>query len=478
MSGMIFPIVVTTQGAQPQTPASLNAQLISEATTLQPGLTANLPGSLIEDVASTDTGALVLIDQAAVDSINNLTPYGANEFTLLELGQIYLGQGSTASPASNTAVYVVFSSTSTGFPIQQGFIVSDGTNQYTVQDGGSILTGGSSAPLFCLASQSGSFAVPANTVTQLVTSVPSGVALTVTNPQPGTAGGPAQTQAGYRAQVLQAGLAASTGMPRYLKTFLQQVAGVQANLIAVQQQGSGGWKVIVGGTGDPYAIGNAILDGLFDVSTLVGSVTQITALTNANPGVATTNINHGFTTGGTIVIAGVTGTSGVNGSHTVTVISENTFSFAVNTTSSGAYTGGGTVTPNFRNVSVNISDYPDTYTVIFVVPPVQTVTMTITWNTLSSNYVSPTAVTALVQPAIAAYINGLYVGAPINELEMVAVFQAAVSSVLSAALLDRLVFSININGVTTAPGSGTYAVSGDPESYFSCAASSVTVVQG
>ena len=74
----------------------------------------------------------------------------------------------------------------------------------------------------------GSWAVPAGTVSQLVTSVPSGIALTVTNPEPGTPGvATGETEANFRARVLQAGLAASQGMARYLKTLLGQVAGVQ-----------------------------------------------------------------------------------------------------------------------------------------------------------------------------------------------------------------------------------------------------------
>ena len=101
-----YPLVVTTQGFQPTPPATLLAQLQAIATTLSPGITFNLPASLIEDISSTDTGGLVVIDSARVELGNSLTPYGANAFLLNQLGQIYgvpLGQG------SNTSVYVVFS---------------------------------------------------------------------------------------------------------------------------------------------------------------------------------------------------------------------------------------------------------------------------------------------------------------------------------------------------------------------------------
>ena len=479
MSGTSTGYTFTSAGLQPQAPASLYTQLLALVATLSPGYTARLPGSLIDDVSGTAVGALTIMDQAAVEFVASLLPINANPWLLTQLAQIYLGQGSTAAPASNTGAYVVFSGTA-GFPIQPGFLVSDGTYQYTVQDGGAIETGGSTQPLLCLATQTGSWAVPANTVNQVVTSVPVGYTVTCNNPLAGIPGGAAQTQGQFRAQVVQAGLAASTGMTRYLKTLLQQVSGVQSNLISARSQPGGGWEIIVGGTGDTYAIGNAIFESLFDVSTLVGSTILVTGITNANPGVVTTNLNHGYTSGQTgVEINGALGMTAINGTpFTVTVITEKTFSVGVDTTSYGAWTSGGIVTPNFRNTSASIYDYPDTYTIPIVIPPSQNVTLDVTWNTLSSNYVNPLGVAQLVQGPLSGYINGVAVGQPINELEMTAIFQSAVSGILDINLLDRLVFTVYINTISTAPGSGTYAVYGDPESYFVTTPSAITVTQG
>src|ERR1700728_2254226 len=144
MSGTTVPVVLTAAGRTNTPPATLYAQIIANATTLSPGLTI-LPAGLIEDVAATDTGAATIIDQAVTETIDSITPYGANAYLLTELGQIYLGQGSTAQPASNTSVYEVFSGT-VGFVIAPGFTVSDGTYQYVTPDGGIIETGGSSQP--------------------------------------------------------------------------------------------------------------------------------------------------------------------------------------------------------------------------------------------------------------------------------------------------------------------------------------------
>lgn len=479
MSGTTFPVVMTAQGAQPTPPATLNAAVIAQATSLSPGLTANLPGLLIEDISSTDTGALVLIDQVRVDLINSLTPYGANAFLLSLLAQIYLGQGSTAQPATNTSVYLQFTQTGgTGFVIAPGFTVSDGSHQYTVAAPGGVTgNGGVSGLIFAQATQDGTWTVPAGTVTTIVTSLPSGVTLAVTNPSAGTPGLAAQSEESWRAQVLQSGLVASTGMPNYLKSLLLKVPGVLSQLVSVRSPASGQWEIIVGGTGDPYQIALAIYQALQDVSTLVGSTFKVTDITATNPGTVTLDLNHGYAVGQVGTLSAVNpGT--YDGTFTVgTIISPTQFTIG-DTSGYPAYVNGGTVTPNFRNTSIAINSAPDTYTIPFVLPPAQIVTVTVTWNTSSNNYVSPTSIAQLAQPAIAAYISGIQVGQPINVLALNDAFISAVSSLLPESLLTVLVFAVYINGVLTAPGAGTQIIVGDPESYFSCAASSVTVIQG
>ena len=277
-----FPLNITTAGVQPTPPAVLLAQLILLVTATNPGYTANLPGSLIEDISSTDVGALIVCDQARVELLNSLTALGSNAFLLAQLGQML---GIPIGTQTNTSVYCVFSDASApGQPVAQGFLVSDGTYQYTVQDGGILDSSGNSPPLYCVATVQGSWAVPPGTVTQIVTSPPPGITFTVTNPNagiPGVASG--ETQASYQARVFQGNLAASQGMTRYLKTLLGQVSGVQQRLISAISQPGGGWLIMVGG-GDPYEVANAIFQSLFDVSTLVGSTIRVTAVSNASPG--------------------------------------------------------------------------------------------------------------------------------------------------------------------------------------------------
>jgi hypothetical protein len=359
-----------------------------------------LPATLIEDIASTDTGALVIMDQARVDLVNSVSPYTANEFILNQLAPIY---GVTRGQGSNTSVEVIFSGT-VGFVIPVGFTVTDGTYQYVVRNSSVIETSGQSASVFCLATTAGTWAVPANTVTQLVTSVPSTVTLTVNNPLDGVSGQPAQTIEDFRSQVIQAGLATAQGCPTFLKTQLQKVSGVQSRLISIRDIGSHEWQIIVGG-GDPYAVANAIFTGIFDISSLVGST--------EDPA---------------------------------------------------------------RTEIVSINDYPDTYEITFVRPVLQATQVNIAWNTISTNIISPTAVSELANPAIVAYINSIAVGTqPINIYDMQSIFLNSISSLVSPALISIINITVFIDGIQVLPITGTGLIYGDAEGYFETSTPNVII---
>ena len=262
-----------------------------------------------------------------------------------------------------------------------------------------------------------------------------------------------------------------------LKTLVGLVPGVTQRLISVLQQTGGGWEVIVGG-GDPYLVAGAIFDALFDVSTLVGSSLNVTGITQANPGVVTLDKNHGYANGQVFQITGALGMLPINGVNlTATVVDEKRLSVGINTTGYPAWTSGGVVTPNFRNASVNITDYPDVYTIAFVMPPAQTVTMNVSWNTTQANFVLGASVAQVAAPALANYINSIVVGQPINELVAEEVFTAAVAGILQPYQISVLTFTVLINGVVTAPQMGTRLVYGDSESYFTTNSGSILVSQ-
>lgn len=465
-----IPLVMTAAGPTTTAPATLYTNLLNNVASRAPGYTV-LPSGLIDDISGTDVGALVAIDQARVDAINSVTPYGANAFLLAQLGaQAGIPQGIGA----NGSVFVQFSGPA-GYVFQPGFLVSDGTNQYALQDGGVIQTGGTSPLLFAVATSSGTFAIPANTVTQLVTSVPSAYAVTVNNPEAGTPATSTESVQDYRSRVLLAGQTASTGTPAYLKTLIYKITGVQQRLVSINQLG-GGWQVVCGG-GDAYAVANAILQGVPDIATLQGSQLAITGMTAANPVVIATNLNHGYLAGQTVVVSGAT-PSAYNLTYTIASVTATTITTTTNGSAFGTYTNGAKLTPNPRNVAVSLFQNPDTYSITFVNPPQQAVTVTAHWNTTLPSFTGGASVAQLAAPALQSYVNSIYVGQPINLLEMTAVFQNAVASVISAPNITTLTFVVTINGVTASPTAGTSIIPSDPESSFACSATGVTVVQG
>jgi hypothetical protein len=411
------------------------------------------------------------MDQARVDAVNNVTPYGANAYVLAELGVQF---GIQPGTSANASVFVTFTGPA-GYVLQPGFLVSDGTHQYALQDGGVIGSGGVTPQLYAVCTTSGTFAIPANTVTQIITSVPSIYTVTVNNTEAGTPATTTESVQDYRSRVLLAGKVAATGTPAYLKTLLYKITGVQQQLVAINQL-SGGWQVVCGG-GDSYAVGNAILQAVPDISVLQGSQLAITAMTNVNPVVITTNLDHGYIAGQTVTVTGANPTA-FNLTYTIASVTAKTITTTTDGSGFGAYVSGATLTSNPRNVSVSIYQNPDTYSITYVNPTLQVVTVDVTWNTTLPSFTAGVTVNQLAAPAIQNYINSIYVGQPINELEMTAVFQAAVAGIISANNITTLTFSVTINGVVTSPTAGTSIIPSDPESYFNCSDTGVTVAQG
>ena len=394
------PLTMTDAGPQPTPPATLRQAVLQSVAAANPGYTANLPGTLIEDILSTEMGALVTMDQARTDSINNASIYSASPYVLTMLGTqagIALGQ------ASNASAYVVFSGPA-GYVIPPGFVVSDGTYQYVLQSGGIIGSSGSTNPLYVVATQGGSWAILANSITTISTSISSGYTITVTNPEAGVPGAAAESVQSYRSRTLDANQTMAQGAPSMIRTALQKIPGVVPRLISVYPT-RGTFEVICGG-GDPYLVANAIYSSFIGFSTLVGSVDTA------------------------------------------------------------------------RNIYVGILDYPNIYKITYVNPVQQIVAMSILWNTNLQNFTASSQVNQLGSSAIQNYVNGIYVGEPINLLEAQTIFQDAVSGIINANNLTALVFTVSINGSIVSPSAGTMIISGDYEGYFYSSPSDIVVAQG
>lgn len=467
-------VLYDKSGPVPQTADSLRGQLVTEATALAPGLTAELPGSLIEDIASTATGALILTDQARVDLINSVGPNSANLEMLTLLAQQY-GVPAQKS-AGSTTVIVVFSSPNIGFLVPQGFIVSDGTHQYSINENVVIPTGGVSSPVTATATVSGSWAIPVNSVTTIITSLPSNITLSCTNMTAGVPGTTAEKVSDFRSRVWDAGMVTVQGYPGFVRTKLNNVQNIDPRQVSVVQNGAS-WTVLAGG-GDLYEMAAAIFSATGDITRLSASSLLVTGITNANPGVVTTDLTHGFSSGQVIQINGANGISGVNGVNlTITVIDPHSFSIGIDTTGSGAWTSGGVITPNLRNATVVINDWPDSYSIPFVQPLQQLVTIDFEWRTKGISYLNSQTLLSLIHDNVIDYVNRIYAGQPLNINKLKDVFLSSVNSTIDMTLITTLNVNVVVNGIITPPDSGTDIISGDRFSYWFIQESGVSVTE-
>jgi hypothetical protein len=157
------------------------------------------------------------------------------------------------------------------------------------------------------------------------------------------------------------------------------------------------------------------------------------------------------------------------------VLSPHTFSIGINTTASGAWTGGGIVTPNLRNNVVTINDWPDNYVIPFVIPLQQLVTIKFEWATESANYLTDATIASLVSQPVINYVNGIFAGNPMNINNVKDVFLQAINSTLDMSLISTLNVIVTVNGIITGVDAGTNIISGDPYSYWYIASDGVIV---
>ena len=290
----------------------------------------------------------------------------------------------------------------------------------------------------------------------------------------GTPGGDPETNYEFRERVWQAQMSTVQGYPGFIRQKLTDLDNVQARLVSVVQSGNY-WVVMCGG-GDIYEMAGAIYKSAGDISRLKGSDLSITGITNANPGVVTTDITHGFASGQVINVTGVSGMSGINNTPlTITVLSPHAFSIGINTTDSGSWTGGGIITPNLRNNVVTINDWPDNYLIPFVTPLQQLVTIKFEWATESTNYLTDATIASLVSAPAVQYVNSIFSGKPLNINNLKDVFLQAVNSTIDMSLITTLNVVVTVNGVITSVDAGTNIISGDPYSYWFIASDGVIV---
>lgn len=260
-----IPIIMTAAGAVPRPVEDLRQSVMDGVAEVNPELALYLPGSPQNGICDTSVYALSDCDRKYVDNVNSITPYAANETILNHWGYLF---GIIRGQPKRPAVFVRFTGT-VGFVINKDFIVSDGIHQYQAASGGVINSEGY-CMVYCVADTDGYWAIPENTVKQIVSSVYSPVVLTCNNPVDGTTGTGEELLAAFRARCVIALQRTSTGTIAYAKDLLTRVC--DARLVSVKQSNFA-VKVIAGG-GDPYEIAYAIFKSGLDVSRLLGSTTD------------------------------------------------------------------------------------------------------------------------------------------------------------------------------------------------------------
>lgn len=463
---------ITQAGVSPTSPQAIRDQIQAKIENEVPDYTANLPGTLIEDMLSTCGGSLVFINQAQVDLINSIAPSTANEALLDQLGMVY---GISRKSGTNGSAYVIFTGTP-GFIIPRGFIVSDGIHRFSVQEDTVVAQNGSSGQVYVLAQDSDTFDMPANTITKIESSVRSDVELSVTNPQVGMIGTTAETTTQYRSRIMEAGLVTSTATPTMIRTRLLSIDGVQERLLSIVVNGDG-YSVICGG-GDPYDVANAIFQTIPTIGILKPSEIQVSRLDKGNPTVIYTNLTHGLKTSDVVSFSGDGYSFLQNQQFTITVLSDNSFSIPVDTIDAEDYTGGLILDTNVRNRLVILRDGVDSYTVPFIVPLQEEVSIQLIWKMEDDSSLYVGAISNTTVPLIVEYINQIRIGEVINLYEIQKIFLDGVDQVFNQNLITKIDILVFINGVQQKPTSSENIIRGDPQSYFYTKSENITVTDG
>lgn len=261
---------ITPSGLVPRDPAEIQADIITRVTRARPGYTASIPGSMVDDILGTEVAAVTLMEQARAETINSLTSPTAQPYILNRIGTQLGVQPGTVT---NGSVDVVAVNSTPGFVFNKGFIISDGNKQYVLTTPTAVKPDGTTDPMNFVCQTSGTFAIPAGTVKILVTGLPDGITVNLSNPQDGVPGKAQEDISSYRARIMETQRAVSQGFISTLRTTLQQVPGVSSRLISIAYTGSditAGYRVIVGG-GDDTAVAVAIFTSMFDLPALMQS---------------------------------------------------------------------------------------------------------------------------------------------------------------------------------------------------------------
>lgn len=464
-------LTINQAGISPKNPVDIRKDLIASIKEKSPEFTAELPGTLIEDILSTSIGCLLFIDQAKSDLINSISASTANEALLDQIGSVY---GISRKQKTNANAYVVFRGTS-GFVIPKGLIVSDGVHRFYVQEADVVNSLGNSELVYVVSDDDSIFDIPANTITKIESSIRSDLTLTVSNPQDGNPGQEIEDEASYRERLMDAGQVASIGTIQMIKTRILSINGVIPRLLSVVSTLKG-YSVIVGG-GDPVEVANAIFQTIPTIGILQPSIINISKIDNGNPTVIYTNLAHGLHTGDEVSFSGTDEyPSLINSKFPITYINDNSFSIPVDTSGGKNYGGGLILDQNVRNINIILQDGADSYGIPFIVPLKQKVSIQLTWYTNFDSNIYNSLISTTIIPLITQYINNIRIGEPISKYRIENIFLNEVNSIFNQNLITKIDIVVFINNVAQSNLESNKIIQGDPQSYFETSDSDISIV--
>jgi hypothetical protein len=259
----VVDVTLTSSGAQVTSYDEINQAVIQAATELSAGVAVDMPAELMSAIAqSTAYGIKQAADYYAL-ATNTFSPYGVNEFMLLAQGA---QSGFTLNEFNRTSVVVKFMGVN-GVRIPRGSLVGDGTYSYQSSVDG-VISGGY-VEILCYATNDGSWAVPAATVTTVLTSFDGAYSITCTNLLEGTPAAGIETIPEYRARVLTALRVNTTATVSYLKSLLWAL-GIPQRLVSIDSNIT---HVYVDETVDKFNVANAIWQSGVNIAVLAGTTT-------------------------------------------------------------------------------------------------------------------------------------------------------------------------------------------------------------
>jgi Baseplate J-like protein len=265
---MAIQLTITDSIVEVPTIEQIYSDILSDAVAAYPSIESNMPAELISAIIQTSAKAVHSCATTAANAIFSFSPLSASNIAVSEIGAQL---GVARSEFSRVSAYVTFYS-APGVRVNSGSIVGDGTHTYYVADDGVIESSGDTT-LFVVALSDGSWATPAGSINQFLSSSPTPYTVSCSNSNDGFLPSGTESDDQYRGRVLLSLRSPAVSCVAYLKSLLYKV-GINPRLLSVNSNLT---AVYIGGTFDDYKVANAIFNSGLNTNIMVGTTSIVLA---------------------------------------------------------------------------------------------------------------------------------------------------------------------------------------------------------